>query len=144
MSYIKIMVHIVWGTKNHSALLMKDKREVLFKHIHDNASEKGIYVDTIGGYIDHVHCLVSLGADQNIAKVVQLLKGESSFWANKQSLIKPRLSWAADYYAASVSESAVQKVRDYIHNQEEHHKNISFAAEYQKFLEGGGFDLAKA
>ena len=144
MSYVKILVHVVWCTANHAPILTKDKRDSLFKHIKQNAREKNIHLDTIGGHVDHVHCLISLGAEQNIAKVVQLLKGESSFWANKEKLIKPMLNWAADYFADSVSDSAKQNVRDYINNQEEHHKKICFADEYKQFIEAHALDLAKA
>ncbi len=120
MSYIKIMVHCVWGTKNRESILVSGQREELFKHIRENAITKEIYIDTIGGYNDHIHCLISLGAEQNISKVVQLMKGESSFWANKNKLFGLNLEWAEDYFAASVSESSLDKVRDYIKNQEEH------------------------
>ena len=61
MSYIKIMVHVVWGTKNREPVLISEKRKLLFDHIRTNAKTKGIYIDTLGGYTDHVHCLVSLG-----------------------------------------------------------------------------------
>jgi REP element-mobilizing transposase RayT len=101
------MVH----AKGREPLLIKEKRDALFDHIRKNARAKDIYIDSIGGYVDHVHCLISLGGDQNIAKVIQLLKGESSFWANKEGMINPKLAWASDYFAASVSESAVVKVR---------------------------------
>ncbi|HTH54463.1 MAG TPA: transposase [Cyclobacteriaceae bacterium] len=107
MSYVRIMVH----AKGREPLLIKEKRDALFDHIRKNARAKDIYIDSIGGYVDHVHCLISLGGDQNIAKVIQLLKGESSFWANKEGMINPKLAWASDYFAASVSESAVVKVR---------------------------------
>jgi REP element-mobilizing transposase RayT len=144
MSYVKIMVHVVWGTKNREPLLTQEKRETLFSHILTNARAKDIFIDSIGGYTDHIHCLISLGCDQSIAKVVQLLKGESSFWANKEGMIRPKLAWSADYFAASVSESAVVKVRDYINRQEEHHKKISFIEEYETFIKSYGFVLAKA
>jgi REP element-mobilizing transposase RayT len=142
MSYIKIMVHVVWATKAREPLLVKENRAQLFNHIRENARLKDIYIDTIGGHADHVHCLISLGAEQSIAKIVQLIKGESSYWANKENAIKPRLVWAADYFAASVSESALQKVRDYINNQEEHHRKITFKEEYDKFVISHGFELA--
>ena len=138
------MIHLVWGTKDREPVLIGEKRKILFDHILANAKEKKIHIDTLGGYTDHVHCLLSLGGDQTISKVAQLIKGESSFWANQENLILPKLIWAEDYFAASVSESAVQKVRDYINNQEEHHKKITFAEEYEKFLKGYGFDSAKA
>jgi putative transposase len=75
---------------------------------------------------------------------MQLIKGESSFWANKNALLGYKLEWAEDYFAASVSESAINKVRDYINNQEEHHRKISFNDEYEKFVRSFGFNWAKA
>jgi putative transposase len=141
MSYVKIMVHSVWRTKNSEPLLCISKRDVLFTHIKQNAIGKKIYIDTIGGHCDHVHCLLSLGADQCIAKVMQLIKGEASYWANKENLLKHKLYWADDYFAVSVSESMINKVRNYIINQEEHHKKKSFSDEYEDFLRSYGFNL---
>jgi putative transposase len=144
MGYTFIMVHAVWATKNREPPLSDDKRGTLFSHIKQNARSKNIYIDTIGGYTDHVHSLINLGSEQSIAKVVQLIKGESSFWSNKEGLIKPKLVWAADYFAASVSYSSIQKARDYINQQLEHHKQVSFNDEYEKFLRACGVDSAKA
>jgi putative transposase len=141
MSYIKIMVHCVWGTKNREPALSSERRTQMFAHIRDNAKTKGIYIDTIGGHSDHVHCLISLGAEQTIAKVMQLIKGEASFWANKNKLTGYKLEWAENYFAASVSESSIDKVRDYIKNQEEHHRKITFTEEYEKFVNRYGFKL---
>lgn len=141
MSYIKIMVHSVWGTKNRKPLLVKEKRLELFNHIQHNARTKSIFIDTINGHVDHVHCLISLGADQNISKVMQFIKGEASFWANQENIFAQKLEWAEDYFAASVSESAMNKVREYIQNQENHHREISFVQEYEKFIKSYGFQL---
>nr|WP_246151237.1 transposase [Adhaeribacter aerolatus] len=58
----------------------------MFRQIQENAKEKGIYIDFINGHIDHVHCLISLGISQNIATIMQQIKGESSFWINKNNL----------------------------------------------------------
>ena len=74
-----------------------------------------------------------------LSKTIQLLKGEASFWANKEKLIKPKLEWASEYYAVSVSESIVNKVRDYIKNQEEHHRKKTFADECDEFMTKYGF-----
>ena len=141
MSYIKIMVHCVWGTKNRSPILLAVKRNQLIVHIKENARMKNIFIDSIGGYHDHLHCLVSLGADQSIAKVMQLIKGESSFWANSEKIMPQKLEWTEDYFAASVNEASLITVRNYIKNQEEHHLNISFKQEYENFIRNYGFHL---
>jgi REP element-mobilizing transposase RayT len=111
----------------------------VFDHIGENAREKGVYLDMIGGYEDHVHALVSLGSEQTIAKVVQLIKGESSHWINKHSLTKGTFEWQDEYFCVSVSESVLESVRAYIRGQEEHHRKKSFGEEYQSLLKENGF-----
>ena len=125
---------MVWGTKNRSPVLSESIRKELFQHIKDNARQKQLYIDCINGHVDHVHCLIGLNADMSIAKTVQLLKGEAAFWLNKSKLIKPKFEWADEYFAVSVSESQINKVRGYIQNQEEHHKKTTFTQEYESFI----------
>ena len=139
MAYVRIWVHAVWGTKEREPLLEKESRYKLFEHIRENAKEKEIYIDFINGYTDHVHVLISLGAEQTMAKVMQLIKGEASHWANKNNLLKYKLNWADEYYAVSVSESMVNKVRNYIKNQEIRHQTKTFAEECEEFMTKYGF-----
>ena len=134
MPLLKIWIHLVWATKNRAPVLTKDIREIIFKHIKENGKKKNIHVDFVNGHCDHVHCLISLNAEQTIAKVVQLLKGESSYWANKNNLCEEKLAWQDEYFAVSVSESGVDRVREYIKNQEEHHRNKTFGEEYDEFI----------
>lgn len=93
MPFIKIYIHLVFSTKNRVPFLNTSAVRVkVWKHIKENASEKGIYVDMVNGFSDHCHCLISLGSNQNIEKVVQLIKGESSFWINKNELTREKFN----------------------------------------------------
>lgn len=114
-------------------------RQKVWNHIRQNAIQKGIFIDFINGYSDHCHCLISLGVDQNIQKVMQLIKGESSFWINKNGLTKEKFQWQDEYFAVSVSESIIDKVRNYIKNQETHHTQKTFQEEYDEFILKFGF-----
>lgn len=134
MPHIKVWIHFVWSTKNRTPLLTEEIRPKVFAHIKENAREKDIFIDHIGGYTDHVHCLISLGTNQTIEKVIQLIKGESSFWINKNKLCKDKFAWQEEYFGVSVSESLVSKVRSYIKNQEVHHKHKTFDEEYEEFM----------
>ncbi|MES1218630.1 MAG: IS200/IS605 family transposase [Bacteroidota bacterium] len=134
MPLVNVMIHAVWGTKSRQSLLHKEIKPIIFKHISDNAKTKGIFIDTLNGVEDHIHLLLGLNADMSLAKTIQLIKGESSYWINKQSFLKNRFEWADEYYAVSVSESLLQKVRDYINNQEEHHRKRTFTEECDEFL----------
>ena len=140
MPHIKVYIHLVWTTKDRLPLLFTpDIRIKVWKHIKENADKKGIFIDTVNGYAEHCHCLISLSSNQTIEKVVQLIKGESSFWINKEKLINDRFGWQDEYFAVSVSESMVERVRNYIRNQESHHKNVSFTDEYNEFMDKFGF-----
>ena len=143
MPFINIYIHLVWATKNRAPLLTAAIRKKVFDHIRENSKTKNIHLDFVNGHIDHVHCLISLNQEQTIAKVVQLIKGESSFWINKNNLCKEKFEWQDDYFAVSVSESGVNKVREYIKNQEEHHAKKTFQQEYDEFMEKYGFEIMK-
>jgi len=135
MPFIKVYIHVVFATKNRIPYLDTSALRVkVWKHIKENASEKRIFVDVVNGYSDHCHCLISLGSDQNIGKVIQLLKGESSFWINKNQLTKNKFAWQEEYFAVSVSESMVDTVRNYII-----HQKKTFAEERQEFLDKFNF-----
>ncbi|MDN3672205.1 IS200/IS605 family transposase [Flavobacterium branchiarum] len=140
MPFIKVYIHFVWSTKNRFPYLNSvELREKVWRHIKENAKEKGIYIDYVNGYSDHCHCLISLGVDQNIQKIIQLIKGESSFWINKNKLTKEKFEWQDEYFAVSVSESIIDKVRNYIKNQEAHHSKKTFQEEYDEFFLRYGF-----
>ena len=140
MGFIKIWVHLVWTTKKRELLMTSDKRKQVFDHIRENAIDKGIYIDFINGHLEHVHCLISLGSGQNIDKILMLLKGESTYWINKNKIFMGKFEWQEEYFAVSVSESAVNRVREYIKNQEKHHRKKSFHEEYNEFMRKYGFD----
>ena len=146
MPYTRVLIHFIWSTKNREHIITKDLKPLLLNHIKSNSIKKEIFIDSINCVSDHIHLLVSLGTEQTIAKTAMLIKGESSFWVNKQKLIKNKFEWQDEYIALSVSYSAIDKVRTYISNQEEHHKKKTFFEEYEEFLSAHQFEtiLAKA
>jgi putative transposase len=133
MPFIRIWVHMVFSTKNREEMLNDNIRKQVFKHIKEYAAKKDIWLDHIGGYREHAHCLISLHSRQSIDKVAQLIKGESSSWINKTFTEQDYLKWQNDYWAVSVSESHVDEVREYIKRQELHHKEIDFNTEINEF-----------
>jgi len=134
MSYINVWLHFVFVTKNRHPYLNSTIRKDVFDHIQQNAKSKGIYLDHINGYKEHIHCLISLNQMQTIAKVAQMIKGESSRWINQNKLTQKRFEWQIKYYCASVSESRIKGLRSYIRFQDDHHKSISFQEEVEKLF----------
>lgn len=143
MPYVRIWVHLVWSTKRRERIIHPDFRDEFFAHIRKNAFAKEIFMDCLNGVEDHVHALISLGSEQTVSKTMQLLKGESSHWINKQGWLKRKFEWQDDYFAVSVSESGINAVRKYVAKQEAHHKKKTFGEEYQEFIDKYGFDIVK-
>jgi REP element-mobilizing transposase RayT len=81
-----------------------------------------------------MHCLISLNADQTLTKTIQLIKGEFSHWINTDSQSGSNFKWADEYYAVSVSLTQLNRVREYIRNQEVHHRNKSWEEESNEFM----------
>ena len=134
MPFIKVMIHYIRVTKNRYPFISGELKPLLLSHIKENSITKEIFIDCLNCVEDHIHLLVSLSSDQIFEKVAMLIKGESSFWINKQKLTKQKFEWQDEYIALSVSKSAITKVRQYIDNQEEHHKQKTFMQEYEEFL----------
>lgn len=103
MAKTSVWIHAVWGTKKRDRVLLSDQRAIICRHIIQNAQEKGFYVDMVDGYLDHLHCLMILKPGWTIAKQMQMIKGESAYWINKNKLLEQKLEWADGYFAASVS-----------------------------------------
>lgn len=134
MPYTKILIHAVWCTKKRKPLLSDGIRQAVIEHISKNAQLKGISIDCINGYLDHLHCLFWMHPDVSIAKAMNLIKGESAFWINKEKITPEYFEWADEYYAASVSDSNIRIVRKYIKNQEIHHSKKTLQDEHEEFL----------
>lgn len=134
MPFVKVMIHAVWGTKNRYPFLTKEIKQKVIAHTRENAMRKEIFIDRLNGHTEHLHCLFGLNADMTIAKALQLIKGESAFWINREQITNDKFEWADEYFAASVSESQLDKVRAYIDHQQEHHKKVTFQHEHDDIL----------
>ena len=142
MSWVRVWVHLVFSTKNREQFLRsKEIKEKVINHILLNAKEKNIWIEEINGYFEHIHCLISLGREQSISKVAQLIKGESSMWINKERLMNFHFAWQDDYWAVSIGESHLNALKEYIKNQEEHHKVKSFSGEVDEFMKKYSWEM---
>lgn len=87
-----------------------------------NGRSKGIQIDRINGYVDHVHMLFRLKSTQTIAEIMNQVKGESSRWINKNRLTEEPFEWQNDYFASAVCANHLEETKAYIDLQESHHE----------------------
>lgn len=130
-SYVKIYVHLIWGTHEHQRTINPKLKSTLFKHLTNSAKENKIILENINIQPEHIHMLLILPSDKSIAQVAKQFKGESSNWINNNNLSAGKFRWQRGYGAFSVSASQIGVVQRYIKNQDEHHRRKSFTEEYE-------------
>lgn len=139
-SFNKIWIHAIWSIKNRAPLLTVKVEEKIYQIMRDQFAEMGCTVLIINGAADHVHFLFVLNPQKSVAEVIKHVKGVSSHHINYHNLIPQKFAWQTGYAAYSVSQSVVENVFQYIHQQKEHHRKKSFGEEYNAFLRVHGFE----
>jgi putative transposase len=134
MSYVCSYSHCVFSTKDRRPFINAQLRERLWPFLGGIAREHKMKAISIGGVQDHVHLLLSLPATIPIAKAMQLIKGGSSKWVRETFPEQRLFAWQAKYGAFSVSISQVDKLINYIENQEPHHRKMTFQEEFVALL----------
>lgn len=108
-------------------------RGELNTYIKAHGIRKGIQIDVVNGMQDHIHVLFKMPILQNTSEVIKLIKGSSSKWINDQYFPSGKFRWQQGYGVFSVGKNEIQRVRNYIYNQEEHHKYRSYQEEVKLF-----------
>jgi putative transposase len=128
-----LLMHLIFSTKDRFPLL---GQEDLLSRTH--AYLGGILRDincpslVVGGTADHVHAFFQLSRTQHVAKVVEVIKSNSSHWLKSQGL--NNFAWQRGYACFSVGKSQPAAVAAYIRNQAEHHQHVSYQEEVREFL----------
>ena len=94
----------------------------------------GAFVYRIGGMPDHVHILVDISSKNTLSDFVKRLKQESSYLIKREDSCNSWNGWGEGYGAFTYSISDIPSVIEYINNQKEHHKKVSFIEEYRQWL----------
>src|SRR5260370_41216092 len=142
MSYTNLLYHIVCATKERAPLITRTLRPRLHEYLGGTVRGLGGIALEINGTEDHVHVLAKLRPTISVSEFLSKLKSSSSGWAKMQT--RGRFGWQARFAAFTVSESQVERVRNYIRNQEEHHRRQSFEKEFKALLRAHRIEFDEA
>ena len=117
---------------------MPDWSPRLYQYIGGTLRAKGNVLLAAGGMPDHVHLMVSIGRQAAIADIIRDVKANSSRWIHETYSNLLGFAWQTGYAAFSVSQSALNEVKQYIANQSEHHRMRTFQEEFVLFLKRHG------
>ncbi len=138
-SHVRNWLHIVWATKGRMPIISPKEAIQISTFIIEKSKEMNVSLLNVNIQPEHVHELINLPANICLADYMKKIKGSSSHWINKNNLFSEKFSWQRGYGAYSVSASQIEKVKNYIIKQNEHHKKSSFEKEYNKWKKQYGF-----
>lgn len=142
MSYTALLYHVVFCTKHRQKAISKDHERELYAYIMgivNNNEKSKLY--RIGGMEEHVHMLFTMSPTIALSDFMREVKEHSSKWL-KQNRNFPRFEgWAVGFAAFTYALDDRETVVNYIMNQKEHHKKVSFEDEYRQFLLDNGIEI---
>jgi REP element-mobilizing transposase RayT len=125
-SLIKVLIHIVFSTKDWVDLVPAELQDELYRYIHGIIENKGAKLIVAGGISNHIHLLISVGRI-DISELIGVIKRSSSLWMKEKGATK--FYWQKGYGAFSIGQSQVAEVARYIKNQKAHHSKQDYQDE---------------
>lgn len=141
-TFTKLYAHCVFTPKGREALLKEPIREKIQKYIYGVIKTKKCNPIAINGTDDHLHILVGFTPTITISDLIRDIKRSSALYANDNDLFRYRFSWQEGYGAFTVGYRELDKVYQYILNQEIHHSKKTFRKEYTEILSEEGIEDA--
>jgi REP-associated tyrosine transposase len=133
-TYTQIHLQLIFAVKHRVSLINSNWRDELFKYISGIIQTQKHKLIIINGVSDHLHILIGFRPHQSLSELMQDIRGSSSKWINEKKFTPGKFKWQQGYGAFSYSHSHLNKVINYIRNQERHHRKVTFIQEYRAFL----------
>ncbi len=134
IKYNNLYTHFIFTTLHREPVISENHRDRIEKFITGVAKNYNCKLYAIFANPEHLHFLVSRSPDISEDFLSNINADSSKKFINKNKLVKGNFCWQSSASAFSVSKSDVDKVCKYILNQKEHHKKITFADEFKKFI----------
>lgn len=133
-TYTQIIYHIVFSTKNREFTLTKNNRYLLYKYISGLLENKKCHLYQINGIEDHLHIVTHIHPTVSLSSLIKDIKLSSSKFIKEQELFNKFSGWQEGYGAFTFNKKDINKLIEYVKNQETHHYQKTFKEEYVKLL----------
>ena len=142
MSYVQILIHAVTRTyKSENTLPTDDRIKFLYQDMWGIIKNKGGKLYRINSMSDHVHLLFTMPSTIALSDFMKAIKASSSKIIKTKEGFEKFKAWGEGYAALSCSLRDKDVVVNYIINQQEHHKKITFKDEYVSFIKEMGLEF---
>ena len=140
-SYRQIFYHIVFRTENSERALPLEHSEELYRYIWGITKNLNCHLYRINGMEEHIHIFTDIHPTLALSSFIQKIKTAASLWLKQNSNFPRFCGWADGYAALTYAFKDKDMVINYIINQREHHKKLSFTEEYRALLQEAGIPI---
>jgi Transposase and inactivated derivatives len=133
-THTQLLCHFVFSTKHREPTIVLNQKKRLFAYIHQLLTNKNCHLYRINGLKDHLHILTHVHPTLSISSLIKDIKLAADDFIKREGIFPKFKGWQDGYGAFSESYSAKDRIINYIKNQEEHHRIVSFLEEYKTLL----------
>ena len=128
------LYHIVFRTKSSLNTINQVNVNDLYAYFTVILKNKKSHLQRINGIANHIHILTDINPSLAPIDFVKDIKVSTSLWMKNSSLFPAFKGWSVGYGSFTCSYSELDRLIDYIKNQKEHHKKLTFEEEYRNLL----------
>ncbi|MGM9802286.1 MAG: transposase [Candidatus Limisoma sp.] len=141
MSQVSALFHVVINTHNRLQTIPLESRRIIYNHIYELLTNHKCKLLRMNGTTNHIHMLIDLHTSVALSALIGEIKRETSLWIKHSGLAPQFRGWGREYYAFSLSKDSKNNVIEYIKNQLEHHKFVSFEDEMARMCNNMGAEF---
>lgn len=134
VEYNNLYTHFVFTTLNRFPLIVESHRDRIEKYITGIVKNNESHLYAIYANPEHMHFLISRSPNISEVSIASIVENSSERFINENKFCQGKFKWQDTCSAFSVSKGDVGKVCNYILNQPEHHRKVSYMEEYDVFI----------
>ena len=141
MSQVSALFHIVINTHERLQTIPIESRRIIYNHIYELLTKHNCKLLRMNGTTNHIHMLIDLHPSIALSNLIGEIKRETSLWIKHNAIAPDFRGWGREFYAFSLSKDRSDSVIEYIKNQLEHHKFVSYEDEMMQICVNEGADF---
>jgi putative transposase len=138
-TYSRILIHMVFATKERLPLITPELRPKLHAYMAGVCRQSNCHVYALDGVADHVHIVFDLSRTHSVADFANRLKSASSKWAKREGGVHG-FGWQRGYGAFSMNQESLDRAVRYVEGQQEHHRRRTLGEELAEFMRLHGME----
>lgn len=117
----QLFFHLCWSTLDRRPMIDAPTRAFLDEFIRRTANRERVEVIELAILATHIHLVIRTAPRVDLPRLVQMMKGGSSYAASKAPGNRLGLRWTREYFVATISPRILPEAVQYLRSQNQRH-----------------------